>query len=172
MSKKVIGYIVTLVVLAVAVTGGVYYAVVQHNKPLTQEQFAKLPIEEQFKKAPAGHYVHLRKNDSTLYRTTWSKDQFHNYIIKYGKAPTSSRGDGTTNEKSKLGTAHIFDDTKIYDSELNVGELGSIYFPITSNSKFTTWTPDESTTYNWYFNNLKAAEKDADVSANVTQIYR
>lgn len=172
MSKKVIGYIVTLVVLAVAVTGGVYYAVVQHNKPLTQEQFAKLPIEEQFKKAPAGHYVHLRKNDPTLYRTTWDKSNFKSYLDQtFGKAKLHS--DGTTDEKSKLGTNHMFDDSKLVDSEKGYGEIGQIFFAFRDNAKmYKEVEYDDNLAYNWYFDNPKAAQKDADVSANVTQVYR
>lgn len=172
MSKKVMGYIVTLVVLAVAVTGGVYYAVVQHNKPLTQEQFAKLPIEEQFKKAPAGHYVHLGKNDPTLYRTTWSQQEIKHHLYSPSEK-VKSFPDGTSNDKSNFGTKHTFNDSNLVDPEKGYGEIGEFFAELSSNSKFTKEVEyDEKHVYNWYFDDLKAAQKDADVSANVTQIYR
>lgn len=172
MSKKVIGYIVTLVVLAVAVTGGVYYAVVQHNKPLTQEQFAKLPIEEQFKKAPAGHYVHLLKNDPTIYRTTWSKEKIKHYL-DYNSGKVKSKSDGTSDDKSKFGTNYTFDDSVLVDADNGYGEIGRIYFAQQLNNKYTENVAySRESTYNWYFDDLKAAQKDADISANVTQIYR
>ncbi|OSP89714.1 hypothetical protein B9D04_04130 [Weissella cibaria] len=172
MSKKVMGYIVTLVVLAVAVTGGVYYAVVQHNKPLTQEQFANLSIEEQFKRAPSGHYVHLLKNDPTIYRTTWSKEKIKKHLL-YTSGHVKTKSDGTSNEKTNLGTSRTFDDSILVDAEKGYGEVGQYYFALTDNYKFNKEIAfDEDYTYNWYFDDLKAAQKDADVSANVTQIYR
>lgn len=52
---------------------GVSFGVYEYTKPLTNEQFKALPIVQQFKKAPKGHYIHLRKKDPILFRTTWSK---------------------------------------------------------------------------------------------------
>lgn len=65
--KWLVGAIIALIVVA----GGTSYGIYQHNKPLTDQEFKALEINEQFDKAPAGHYVHLRKDDATLYRTTW-----------------------------------------------------------------------------------------------------
>lgn len=172
MSKKVTVYIVALVVLAVTVTGGIMYAVHQHNKPLTQEQFAQLPIEEQFKKAPGGHYVHLIKNDPTLYRTTWSKDKLTQYLL-YTSGSVKTNSDGTSNEKTKLGTNHLFDDSKLVDSNKGYGEIGNIYFAQQLNSKFTDNIEyDPKITFEWYFDDLNSAKKDTDVSTSVNQIVR
>ncbi|MCS9992729.1 hypothetical protein EFL69_06500 [Weissella confusa] len=172
MSKKVTRYIVALVVLAIAATVGVFYAVAQHNKPLTDKQFAQLLIEQQFEKAPAGHYVHLRKDDPALYRTSWSKQKFNDYFL-YSYGHVKTKPDGTSNAKSTLGTNHTFKDSKLVVPNQENGELGTIFSALSGNSKFDSgMTYYEEDAYNWYFNDLNTAQKDADVSANVTQIVR
>ena len=76
--------VVTIIALIV-VAGGITYGIYQHNKPLTDQEFKALEIDEQFYKAPAGHYVHLRKDDTTLYRTTWSAKKIKKYLIRKKK---------------------------------------------------------------------------------------
>lgn len=76
--KWLIGILATLVV----VTGGVSYGIYKHNQPLSDDAFSKLEINEQFEKAPAGHYIHLRKNDPYLYRTTWSPQHVKHYLLR------------------------------------------------------------------------------------------
>lgn len=172
MSKKATRYIVALVVLAIAITGGVYYAVAQHSRPLTDKQFAQLPIEQQFEKAPAGHYVHLLKNDPTLYRTTWSKKKIIHYL-DYTAGTVKTNQDGTSSDKTTFGTNHTFDDSILVDSEKGYGEIGRIFFSFSDNSKaYKQVEYVEEHAYNWYFDSVKDAQKDADVSANVTQIVR
>ena len=172
MSKQFKIITAVLIVIVVAIGAGVWYGISHNPKNLTTEQFAQLPIDEQFDKAPEGHYIHLGKNDSTLYRTTWSKAKVKHYIV-YVLPKTELRADGTSDVKSKLGTNHMFNDNIMMDSEKGYGELGKIYNDLTDNSVFSkniTYTPE--TAFDWYFDDLKSAKADKDVSGYVTKIVR
>lgn len=166
--KWLIGILATLVVVAGGVSYGIY-----HNQPLSDEAFSKLEIDEQFEKAPAGHYVHLRKDDPTLYRTTWSAKKIKHYLIyKSGKAK-NHLPDGNYNEKTKLGTNQLFNDRHLVDKEKGYGEIGRIDSAMSSNSKFDqnqAYDPDSA--YNWYFKSPEQAQKDSDVKENVNDFIR
>ncbi|TVV31842.1 hypothetical protein [Weissella cibaria] len=161
-----------LIVVVLAIGGGVWYGVSHNPKNLTAEQFAQLPIEEQFDKAPEGHYIHLGKNDSTLYRTTWSQNKIKKYLTNdFVKTDTNS--DGTSPDKSKMGTNHKFDDTILMNSAEGYGEIGQIYHNLFSNHKFNpNFEETSDDTYEWYFDDLKSAKADKDVSGYVTKIVR
>ena len=167
--KWIIGAIIALIVVA----GGVSYGVYQHNKPLTDQEFKELEIDEQFEKAPAGHYVHLRKNDATLYRTTWSAKKIKNYLIYDYVKNNKAHRDGSTDAKNHLGTNYQFNDKHLVDTQAGEGELGILYSELFDNSKFNSDTSyDSDYVYNWYFNSPQQAQKDSDVQDNVTQIIR
>ncbi|MBZ5941274.1 hypothetical protein K1W63_02615 [Weissella cibaria] len=172
MSKQFKIITAVLIVIVVAIGGGVWYGISHNPKNLTAEQFAQLPIEEQFDKAPAGHYIHLGKNDSTLYKTTWSKAKIKNYIVyKYGHMTTND--EGTTHAKTSLGTGFIFDDSILMDSKKGNGVIGQIFANLMDNNNFTdtiSYNPD--TSFHWYFDDLKSAKADKDVSGYVTKIVR
>ena len=166
--KWIVGAIIALLVVA----GGVSYGVYQHNKPLTDKEFKALEIDEQFEKAPAGHYVHLRKDDPVLYRTTWSRKHFKHYLI-YTFGNTNAHEDGSTDRKSKLGTNYLFNDHHLLDRKRGYGEIGLIYDKILDNHKFNPEISyDSDYAYNWYFNSPEQAHKDSDVQENVNQIVR
>lgn len=172
MSKQFKIITAVLIVVVVAIGGGVWYGVSHNPKNLTAEQFEQLPIDEQFGKAPEGHYIHLGKNDSTLYRTTWSKSKIKHYLV-YVYPETNLRDDGTSDVKSKLGSNHIFNNNILFDSENGYGELGQIYHQQMHNSRFTdTISYDVDTAFYWYFDDLKSAKADKDVSGYVTKIVR
>ncbi|MBU7568928.1 hypothetical protein [Weissella sagaensis] len=172
MSNKMKWFIGIIAVLVVA-TGGVSYGIYKHNQPLSDEAFSKLEIDEQFEKAPAGHYVHLRKDDPTLYRTTWSAKQIKKYLVyKFGQKenhlPT-----GNYNEKTKLGTNQLFNDKHLVNKEKGYGEIGRIDSALSDNSKFNenmTYYTDLS--FNWYFNSPEQAQKDPDVKEYVNDLIR
>lgn len=179
--KWIIGAIITLIVVA----GGVSYGVYQHNKPLTDQEFKELEIDKQFDKAPEGHYIHLRKNDATLYRTNWSKNKIKNFMINWGSNDVITNEDGTTtkktlnsngttNIKTKLGTNHVFNDNILLDEEEGDGILGEIWDSMYDNGYWESKknVSDKSDLYKWYFNSPQQAQKDADVKDNVTQIVR
>lgn len=164
--------VISIVLALLVVVGGeTWYAISQHNKPLTNKEYQALPITNQFEKAPKGHYVHLMKNDSTLYRTTWSKKQIKDYLLlKFAHA--NSNSSGTTNEKSSLGTNHLFNDKIMMDSENKSGEIGQIYDAQMDNDKFSKIEDAEDKSFNWYFNSARDAQKDTDVSSSVQHIVR
>lgn len=167
--KWIIGTIVAMLVVA----GGVSYGVYQHNKPLTDQAFKALEIDEQFEKAPAGHYVHLRKNDPILYHTTWSAKKIKHYLLYTYNKDNKAHPDGSTDDKSYLGTNYLFNDRHLLDREGGYGEIGLIYDKMVDNSKFTSDTVyDSEYFYNWYFNSPEQAQKDSDVRENVNQIVR
>ena len=157
--------------LLVVVGGGTWYAVSQHNKPLTNKEYQALPITDQFEKAPKGNYLHLMKNDSTLYRTTWSKKQIKDYFDRdYGHSKAFDNG--TTAAKTKLGTNHLFNDKVLMDSDKGFGEIGQIYDVQLSNNKFSKIEDAEDKSFNWYFSSARDAQKDTDVSSSVQHIVR
>lgn len=167
--KWIIGTIIALIVVA----GGVSYGIYQHNKPLTDQEFKALEIDEQFDKAPAGHYVHLRKDDATLYRTTWSAKKIKHYLIYDYANKVKARRDGSTAAKSHLGTNYQFNDNHLVDKQAGYGELGILYSELFDNRKFNSdISYDSDYVYNWYFNSKEQAQKDSDVQDNVTQIVR
>lgn len=167
--KWIIGAIIALIVVA----GGTTYGIYQHNKPLTDQEFKALEIDEQFDKAPAGHYVHLRKDDATLYRTTWSAKKIKHYLIYDYANKVKARRDGSTAAKSQLGTNYQFNDSNLVDEQAGEGEIGILYTDLFSNKKFVSDnTYSGEYTYNWYFNSPQQAQKDSDVQDNVTQIVR
>ena len=167
--KWIIGTIIALIVVA----GGTTYGIYQHNKPLTDQEFKALEIDEQFDKAPAGHYVHLRKDDTTLYRTTWSAKKIKNYLIYDYAKNYEARRDGSTDAKSQLGTNYQFNDRNLVDEQAGEGEIGILYTDLFGNKKFVSDnTYSDEDTYNWYFDSPQQAQKDADVKDNVTQIVR
>jgi len=172
MSKQFKIITTVLIVIVMAIAGGVWYGVSHDTKNLTAEQFAQLPIDEQFDKAPEGHYIHLGKNDSTLYRTTWSKAKVKHYIV-YVLPKTKLRADGTSDVKSKLGTKHTFNDNIMMDSSKGYGELGQIYHNLMHNPYFDADNEyNGDTAFYWYFDDLKSAQADKDVSGYVTKIVR
>lgn len=167
--KWIIGAIIALIVVA----GGTTYGIYQHNKPLTDQEFKALEIDEQFDKAPAGHYVHPRKDDTTLYRTTWSAKKIKHYLIYDYANKVKARRDGSTAAKSQLGTNYQFNDSNLVDEQAGEGEIGILYTDLFSNKKFVSDnTYSGEYTYNWYFNSPQQAQKDSDVQDNVTQIVR
>lgn len=167
--KWIIGAIIALIVVA----GGTTYGIYQHNKPLTDQEFKALEIDEQFDKAPAGHYVHLRKDDATLYRTTWSAKKIKHYLIYDYANKVKARRDGSTDAKSRLGTNYQFNDSNLVDEQAGEGEIGILYTDLFSNKKFVSDnTYSDEYTYNWYFNSPQQAQKDSDVQDNVSQIVR
>ena len=167
--KWIVGAIIALLVVA----GGVSYGVYQHNKPLTDKEFKSLEIDEQFEKAPAGHYVHLRKADPTLYRTTWSAKKVKHYLLYTYNKDNDAHPDGSTDDKSHLGTNYLFNDRHLLDREGGYGEIGLIYDKMVDNKKFISDnTYSDEYTYNWYFSSLEQAHKDSDVKENVNQIIR
>lgn len=172
MSKQYKIITAILIVVVVAIGGGVWYGVSHNPKNLTAEQFAQLPIDEQFDKAPEGHYIHLGKNDSTLYKTTWTKTKIKNYIVyKYGRITTND--DGTSHAKTSLGTTFKFDDSILMDSQKGNGVIGQIFANLMDNNYFTdTISYDPDTSFHWYFDDLKSAQADKDVSGYVTKIVR
>ena len=172
MSTK-IKWLISLIAVAVVVAGGVSYGIYKHNQPLSDEAFSKLEIDEQFEKAPAGHYVHLRKDDPTVYRTTWSAKQIKNYLVyKFGQEKNHLQT-GNYKEKTKLGTNQLFNDKHLVNKQTGDGEIGRIYFAMTSNSKFDqNQAYDFDSAYNWYFKSPEQAQKDPDVKENVNQLVR
>lgn len=172
MSNKMKWFIGIIAVLVVA-TGGVSYGIYKHNQSLSNEAFSKLEIDEQFEKAPAGHYVHLRKNDPNLYRTTWSRDHIRHYFFKKYNVGVKNRPDGTSNEKTKLGTNHLFNNNRLMDEQQGYGEIGQIYQELYGNSKFNSdMTYYSDSAYNWYFNSPEQAQKDPDVKEYVNDLIR
>lgn len=167
--KWIVGAIIALLV----VTGGVSYGIYQHNKPLTDKEFKALEIDEQFEKASAGHYVHLRKDDPTLYRTTWSAKKIKHYIKYSYNKNHEAHPDGSTDDKSYLGTNYLFNDRHLLDRDGGYGEIGLIYHKLFGNNKFNLdMTYYSEDVYNWYFNSPEQAHKDSDVQENVNQIVR
>lgn len=172
MSKQFKIITAVLIVVVVAIGGGVWYGVSHNPKNLTAEQFKQLPIDEQFDKAPEGHYIHLRKNDSTLYRTTWSQNKIKKYLTN-DFVKTDTNPDGTSPDKSKMGTNHTFNDTILMNSAEGYGEIGQIYSDLFGNKRFNADNEGtEEATYDWYFDDLKSAQADKDVSGYVTKIVR
>lgn len=168
-----IKWLISLIAAAVVVAGGVSYGIYKHNQPLSDEAFNKLEIDKQFEKAPAGHYIHLRKDDPTLYRTTWSAKQIKNYFFNKYNIGVKTRADGTTAEKTKLGTNHLFDNNRLVDKQQGYGEIGRIYHETYGNNKFNSGiTYYSDSVYNWYFKSPEQAQKDPDVKENVNQLVR
>ena len=175
MSTK-IKWLISLIVAAVVVAGGVSYGIYKHNQPLSDEAFNKLEIDEQFEKAPAGHYVHLRKDDPTLYRTTWNRDKITKYLKKYGSSNLKHNSDGITNAKTKLGTNHTFDDSVLMDSETGDGVIAVIWDAMFKNGYWETKSKKEfnypEDMFDWYFKSPEQAQEDPDVKENVNQLVR
>ena len=168
-----IKWLISLIAAAVVVAGGVSYGIYKHNQPLSDEVFSKLEIDKQFEKAPAGHYIHLRKDDPTLYRTTWSAKQIKHYFIYKNGQAKNWLPDGNYNEKTKLGTNQLFNDKHLVDKEKGEGELGRMHSALFDNSKFNqNITYDTELAYNWYFKSPEQAQKDQDVKENVNQLVR
>jgi len=164
-----------IVVVIVAIGGGTWYAVSQSNKPLTNAKFEAMPIADQFENAPEGHYIHLHKHDTVLYKTTWTPKQIKKYISYTYTTSTNGKvhDDGTTNAKSKLGTSHLFKDNMVVDSKYNDGEIATIFADLSGNSRYNdNMTYYEEDAYYWYFNSINDAKNDPDVSASVTKIVR
>lgn len=168
-----IKWLISLIAAAVVVAGGVSYGIYEHNQPLSDEAFNKLEIDKQFEKAPAGHYIHLRKDDPTLYRTTWSAKQIKNYFFNKYNIGVKTSADGITAEKTKLGTNHLFNNNRLVDKQQGYGEIGRIYHETYGNSKFNSgMTYYSDSVYNWYFKSPEQAQKDPDVKENVNQLVR
>ncbi|GEP75432.1 hypothetical protein [Weissella thailandensis] len=172
MSNKM-KWLISIIAALMVITGGVSYGIYKHNQPLSDEAFSKLEIDEQFEKAPAGHYVHLRKDDPTLYRTTWSAKQIkHYFIYKNGKAK-NHLPEGNYNEKTKLGTNQLFNDKRLIDKVKGDGILGQIHTALFDNSKFNeNMSYDSDLAFNWYFNSPEQAQKDPDVKENANDLIR
>lgn len=149
---------------------GVFGIVKQHNDVLSNKQFEALPIKAQFKQAPRGHYIHLLKDDPTLYRTTWTKKQIQDAILKISE--TSTNRDRTTNYQTNLGTNHEFKDSVSVNSESSNGFLTNVFTKIINNSKFNNDSPKDYRDYNWYFDSPKDAQKDTNVLMYVKHITR
>lgn len=166
--KKSSKFSIILIIIVLIV--GIFFGIYKHKATLSNKQFDALPVREQFKQAPKGHYIHLLKNDSNLYRTTWTKKQIQDAILKISETDTNR--DGTTNYQTNLGTNHEFKDSVSVNSESSNGFLTNVFTKIINNSKFNNVSPKDYRDYNWYFDSPKDAQKDANVLMYVTHITR
>ncbi|TYC51060.1 hypothetical protein ESZ50_00565 [Weissella muntiaci] len=168
MTKKI--WWIIGVLLAVVIAGGGTFAYVKAHPTkaaaakMSDAEWRKLDIKKQFELAPEGHYVHLTKTSKFLYKTTWTKNDLYKWYGS-GKLPND--------EKNTFGTSKTFDNTKIVDTSLDSGEVSYIWGALADNgefNKYATKYPDK--VYEPYFDNLKDAKKDTDVSQYVTEIVR
>lgn len=168
MTKK-IWWIIGVLLVVVLAGGGTFAYVKAHPTKaaaakMSNAEWRKLDIKKQFELAPDGNYVHLTKTSRYLYRTGWTESDLYDWY---------NSGKHSGHEKLTFGTSKTFDDATIVDTTHDYGEVSYIWSSLEDNGKFNknfTEYPEKS--YEPYFNNVKDAKKDPDVSRYVTEIVR
>lgn len=170
MTKKIWWIIGVLLVVVIVGSGTFAYVKAHPTKAaaakMSDAEWRKLDIKKQFDLAPAGHYVHLTKTSRYLYKTSWSENDLKQWFIRSGNESSGS-------EKETFGTSKTFNDATIVDTTHDYGEVSYVWSSLEDNGKFNkNFTKYPNRIYEPYFNDLKDAEKDSDVSQYVTEIVR